>query len=115
MRWLQRFRHLWTVEDITPPNFEEEEHRTKVALEDQYSDIRRDELEASIDTLSEDVEETLKQEKSTPSPDYDVGDVVPTDLLNEEESESHYSINVVDAEIEGADNHLIGVEHVEPE
>ena len=115
MRWLQRFRHLWAVEEVIPPDFEAEEQRTKATLENQYSDVRRDELEASIDTLSEDVDEPPEQEESTPSPDYDVGEVAPTDLFDEEETKSHYSINVVDAEIEGADKHLLGAERVEPE
>ena len=114
MRWLQRFRHLWTVDDEQPQSFEAGEQRAKAGLEDRYSDKRKEELDASIDALNEDADEPLEEEPGNSPPAYDVGEVDSEHLLAEEDHESHYSIDVVEAEIEDADAHLLEAEHVEP-
>ena len=36
------------------------------------------------------------------------------DLLENNELESNYQLNVIDANLDGADEHLVGVKHIEP-
>ena len=41
-------------------------------------------------------------------------DVEIDDLLENNELESNYQLNVIDANLDGADEHLVGVKHIEP-
>ena len=43
-----------------------------------------------------------------------MGEVNIEDLLEEKTLESHYELNIVDAKVEGSDEHLIGVKQIEP-
>ena len=43
-----------------------------------------------------------------------MGEVEVQDLLENKELESHYQLNIIDANVEGADEHLIGAKHIEP-
>jgi len=115
MRWLLRFRHLWRVEPAQPPSFEADEQRAKTGLEHAYRDQKQEDLDTSIEVLSEDADEPREEEQGSPAPAYDVGEVDSEDLLSEEADESHYSMDVVEARIEGADEHLLEAEHIEPE
>lgn len=115
MRWLARFRHLWSVEEVAAPAFEVEEQRAKAGLEEQYGQLRTDEIKASLEALDAEDETPATEDEITPAQAYDVGEVEPEDLLEEEGVESHYSLNIVDADLEGSDEHLIDVEQIEPE
>jgi hypothetical protein len=43
-----------------------------------------------------------------------VGDVMVEELLEDKPLESHYGLNIVEAKVEGADEHLIDAKHIEP-
>ena len=113
MRWLKKFKHLWRVEIREPPTFEELESKASKTLEEDYEEKKNTEIDDAFLTLEG--EETPPEEALVNSaPDYDVGEVKVEDLLEEKNLESHYELNIVDAEIEGSDEHLIGVKQVEP-
>tara|TARA_B100001123_G_C15035561_1_gene917206 strand:- start:45 stop:389 length:345 start_codon:yes stop_codon:yes gene_type:complete len=114
VRWLKKFKHLWRVEVREPPSFEELETKASKNLEEDYEQKKSVEIDEAVSTLEDD--ETLLEEiEAHSAPDYDVGEVEMEDLLEESKLESHYGLNLVDAKIEDADEHLIDVEHIEPQ
>ncbi len=113
MRWLKKFKHLWRVEVRDPPTFEELESKASKTLEEDYEEKKNTEIEDAFSTLEGD-NTPLEEALVNSAPDYDVGEVTVDDLLEEKNLESHYELNIVDAEIEGSDEHLIGVKQVEP-
>ena len=70
-------------------------------IENVFSELESDETLIESDEILE-------------APEYDVGEVEVQDLLENKELESHYQLNIVDANVEGADEHLIGAKHIEP-
>ena len=113
MRWLKKFKHLWRVEIREPPTFEELESKASKTLEEDYEEKKNTEIDDAFSTLEGD-ETPLEEALVNSAPDYDVGEVNVEDLLEEKKLESHYELNIVDAKIEGSDEHLIGVKQVEP-
>ena len=113
MRWLKKFKHLWRVEIREPPTFEELESKASKNLEEDYEEKKNNEIDDAFSTL-EGEETPLEETPAHSAPDYDVGDVVIEDLLDEKKLESHYELNIVDAKVEGSDEHLIGAKHIEP-
>ena len=113
MRWLKKFKHLWRVEIREPPTFEELESKASKTLEEDYEEKKNTEIDDAFSTLEGD-ETPLEKALVNSAPDYDVGEVTVEDLLEEKKLESHYELNIVDAKIEGSDEHLIGVKQVEP-
>ena len=113
MRWLKKFKHLWRVEIKEPPTFEELESKASKTLEEDYEEKKNTEIDDAFSTLEGD-ETPLEEALVNSAPDYDVGEVTVEDLLEEKKLESHYELNIVDAKIEGSDEHLIGVKQVEP-
>ena len=113
MRWLKKFKDLWSVEIREPPTFEELESKASKTLEEDYEEKKNTEIDDAFSTLEGD-ETPLEEALVNSAPDYDVGEVTVEDLLEEKKLESHYELNIVDAKIEGSDEHLIGVKQVEP-
>ncbi len=113
VRWLKKFKHLWKVEIKEPPTFEELESQAEKSLEEDYQKKKNTEIENVFSTLES--EETLiETDEIHSAPDYDVGEVEIDDLLENNELESNYQLNVIDANLDGADGHLVGVKHIEP-
>lgn len=113
MRWLKKFKHLWRVEIRSPPTFEELESKAKKDLEQDYEEKKNTEIDDAL--LALEGEETPLEKIHLDSPsDYDVGEVNVEDLLDDESLESHYELNVVEAKVEGADEHLLDAKHIEP-
>ncbi|MAK04282.1 MAG: hypothetical protein CMA03_00140 [Euryarchaeota archaeon] len=113
MRWLKKFKHLWSVEIKEPPTFDELENQTEKKLKEDYKEKKNAEIENVFSTLESD-ESEVEREEIQSAPDYDVGEVEVDDLLENKELESHYQLNIVDAKVEGSDEHLIGAKHIEP-
>ena len=113
MRWLKKFKHLWNVEIKEPPTFEEIENQTVKNLEEDYEEKKKAEIENVFSELESD-ETPIESDEILEAPEYDVGEVEVQDLLENKELESHYQLNIVDANVEGADEHLIGAKHIEP-
>ncbi|MBK00774.1 MAG: hypothetical protein CMB48_07520 [Euryarchaeota archaeon] len=113
MRWLKKFKHLWSVEIKEAPTFDELENQTEKKLKEDYKEKKNAEIENVFSTLESD-ETEVESEEIQSAPDYDVGEVEVDDLLENQELESHYQLNIVDAKVDGSDEHLVGVEHIEP-
>jgi len=113
VRWLKKFKHLWRVEIREPPTFEELESKASKTLEEDYEEKKNTEIDDAFSTL-EGEETPIEETKAHSAPDYDVGEVNIEDLLEEKTLESHYELNIVDAKVEGSDEHLIGVKQIEP-
>ena len=95
MRWLKKFKHLWSVEIKEPPTFDELESQAEKNLEEDYEDKKNAEIENVFSTL-ESEETSIGSEEIHSAPDYDVGDVEVDDLLENNELESHYQLNVIE-------------------
>tara|TARA_B100000945_G_scaffold193632_1_gene155402 strand:+ start:875 stop:1216 length:342 start_codon:yes stop_codon:yes gene_type:complete len=113
VRWLKKFKHLWSVEIKEAPTFDELENQTEKKLKEDYKEKKNAEIENVFSTLESD-ETEVESEEIQSAPDYDVGEVEVDDLLENQELESHYQLNIVDAKVDGSDEHLVGVEHIEP-
>lgn len=113
VRWLKKFQHLWRVKIREPPTFEELEDKATKNLEQDYEEKKNTEMEDAFSTL-EGEETPIEKIQLDPASDYDVGDVMVEDLLEDESLESHYGLNIVEAKVEGADEHLINAKHIEP-
>ncbi len=113
MRWLKKFKHLWRVEIRDPPTFEELENKVSKNLEEDYEEKKNTEIDDAFTTL-EGEEAPFEEIEAHSAPDYDVGEVEMDELLSDSTLESHYGLNIVDAEVENTDTHLIDAEHIEP-
>ncbi len=113
MRWLKKFKHLWKVEIKEPPTFEEIENQTVKHLEQNYEEKKKAEIENVFSELGS-AETLIESDEIQEALEYDVGEVEVEDLLENKELESHYQLNIVDANVDGADEHLIGAKHIEP-
>ena len=113
MRWLKKLKHLWRVEVREPPSFEELESKTSKNLKEDYTEKKNTEIDNAYSTL-EGEETPLEESEATLASDYDVGEVEMDELLNDSKLESHYGLNIIDAEIEDTDKHLIDAKHIEP-
>ena len=113
MRWLKKFKHLWRVKVREPPSFEELENKTSKNLKEDYAEKKNMDIDNAYSTLEGD-ETPLEEPEANLAPDYDVGEVEMDELLKDSKLESHYGLNIIDAEIEDTDKHLIDAEQIEP-
>ena len=113
MRWLKKFKHLWSVEKPEPLSPAELEKGNIKKLEKEYSQKKDLELKDAHSVLES--EETSPEEiYIKKAKEYDVGEIEADELLDESKLESHYGLNVINAELEGSDDHLLGAEQIEP-
>ncbi len=113
MRWLKKFKNLWSIENVEQSSDDELEEDNKKSLEKKYLDKQEIALNEAYSILEED-ETVLEDSLIEPSKEYDAGDVNVEELLHNKPLESHYELNIIDAELEGSDEHLINVEKIEP-
>ena len=113
MRWLKKFKHLWSVEDQELASFEELESQTSETLEKEYQEKKNTELFQALSTL-ESEETKLEEPEVKLADEYDVGDVTTDDLLIETELESNYNKNIIEANLEGSDDYLIKAKKITP-
>lgn len=113
MRWLKKFKNLWSIENVEQSSDDELEEDNKKLLEKKYLDKQEIALNQAYSILEED-ETVLEDSLIEPSKEYDAGDVNVEELLHNKPLESHYELNIIDAELDGSDEHLINVEKIEP-
>lgn len=113
MRWLKKFKNLWSIENVKQSSDDELEEDNKKSLEKKYLDKQEIALNEAYSILEED-ETVLEDSLIEPSKEYDAGDVNVEELLHNKPLESHYELNIIDAELDGSDEHLINVEKIEP-
>ena len=113
MRWLKKFKNLWSIENVEQSSDDELEEDNKKSLEKKYLDKQEIALNEAYSILEED-ETVLEDSLIEPSKEYDAGDVNVEELLHNKPLESHYELNIIDAELDGSDEHLINVEKIEP-
>ncbi|MBJ24304.1 MAG: hypothetical protein CMB64_06505 [Euryarchaeota archaeon] len=113
MRWLKKFKDLWSVEETKIVSPEEVEREKIKILEKKYLEKKASELK-QISSILDDEETQLPEPNLEKPKEYDVGEIDVEDLFDEGNLESHYELNVINAQLEGSDNHLIDVEQIEP-
>ena len=113
VRWLKKFEHLWKVEVNEDLSAEEIENNKSKKLEEEYLEKKQSELNEAYSVLG-DQDTKIEEEQALDPEEYDVGEVEVEYLLEKNNLDSHYDLNVVEAKIEDSDTHLLGAKKIEP-
>ncbi|RAH14423.1 MAG: hypothetical protein CMB56_005925 [Methanobacteriota archaeon] len=113
VRWLKKFKNLWSIQESHESSPAEIEEGIKKSLEQEYLEKKESQLNELFSVFKD--EETTFEERTIENPkEYDAGDVQLDELFDKSDLESHYELNVVEAKLDGSDDHLIDVEKIEP-